>query len=177
MQIVKKEPRTKQRRITLYKNDIMEEIDRLSYKLAETSVGGEAGDNISTDSEDSLDAKVLDDLMDVRDSIIRKRLSFCLQQETIYEISNRDEAEHEYIFDVILPESFPDKDLKTAVHLMHSYYVKATLMDWYDKIGTAYGGSMALEVMQLESKIVDIFRRPTFVGHPSIILQTNYFRR
>ena len=55
METVNREQRTKQRKITLHKCQILHDIDVLSYKLAETSVNGEARDNVASDSEDMLD--------------------------------------------------------------------------------------------------------------------------
>ena len=63
METVNREQRTKQRKITLHKCQILHDIDVLSYKLAETSVNGEARDNVASDSEDMLDGAMLKQLL------------------------------------------------------------------------------------------------------------------
>ena len=177
MEIVSREPREKQRKITLHKSNIVHDIDVLSYKLAETSVDEPARDNVASDSENGLDGVVTSQLMDSCEASLRKKLGFCLEDEEILEVDNTAELEADYVFKFHLPFSFDDKELRTAVTLMHNYLVKATLMDWYAHIGTNFGAGLGAEVLQLESKVVDIFRKPGFVTHPEMIYWPSYKRR
>lgn len=174
MEIVKREPRFKRRKITLHKNLLLHDIDVMSYKLAETSLEGEARDNVASDSEDGLDGAVIGQLLEAREASLRKRLSFCLLDTEIIEIDNMTELEGTYVYDIKLPVSFKDIELRTAVKLMHDYLVNAVLLDWYSKIGTNFGNSLVAEVARLESKVVDIFRKPGFVNHPSTVYYPSY---
>lgn len=177
MEFIHKEPRFKHRKITLHKNMIFHDIDVQSYKLAETSVEGSTKDKIASDSEDRLDGAVLTQLMEAREAEIRKKLAFCLDPLTLVEIDNTTTLEPDYVFMFRLPVSFNDNELRVAVKLMHEYMVKATLMDWYTHIGTNFGGAYAVEVAQLESRITDIFRKPGFVNHPSVMYVKSYRSR
>lgn len=168
---VMKEPREKERRITLRSENITTDIDRLTYKLADTAVEGVAKDSISSDSEDNLDGAIISRLLNERAAVLRKRLTFCLKPETIVEIDDDNESSDEFVFDFILPGKFNDAELRNAVTMMHEYLVRGTLMDWYNKLGVAFGQSMVYEVAELESKVVDIFRKPGFVKHPTMFYQ------
>ena len=165
MEIVNREPRLKQRKITLHKNLLLHDIDVMSYKLAETSLQGEARDNVASDSEDGLDGAVIGQLLEARESALRKKLAFCLKEIEIIEIDNVTELDGTFVYDLILPASFKDIELRTAVKLMHDYLVKSVLLDWYTHIGTNFGSTLAVEVVQIESKVLDIFRKPGFVSH------------
>lgn len=177
MEIVSREPKLKQRRIILHKSQILHDIDLFSYKLAETSVEGDAKDNVASDSEDLLDGAIISQLMESRDATIRKKLSFCLREESIPVVDNTTDLEGDFIYDLNLTPSFKDSELKTAVRVMHDYMVKGTLMDWYVQIGTSFGSTLGVEVLQLESRIADIFRKPGFVRHPEMIYHKSYRTR
>lgn len=168
---VMKEPREKERRIVLRSENITKAINRLTYKLADTAIEGLAKDSVSSDSEDNLDGAIISELLSARVAVLRKRLTFCLKEETIIEIDNDNISQAEYVFDFILPGKFKDNELRNAGMLMHEYLVRGTLMDWYNKIGVAFGQSMVYEVTELESKVVDIFRKPGFVKHPTMFYQ------
>ena len=174
MEIVNREPRLKQRKITLHKNLLLHDIDVMSYKLAETSLQGEVRDNVASDSEDGLDGAVIGQLLEAREAALRKKLAFCLKETEIIEIDNVTELEGTFVYDLVLPESFKDIELRTAVKLMHDCLVKGVLMDWYVYIGTNFGNALAAEVVQLESKVVDIFRKPGFVNHASAVYYESY---
>ena len=44
-------------------------------------------------------------------------------------------------------------------------------------IGVAVGAALSMDVLQLESKVVDIFRKPGFVSHPEMIYCPSYRTR
>ncbi len=168
---VMKEPREKERRIILRSENITKAIDTMTYKLADTAIEGLAKDNVSSDREDNLDGAIISELLEGRVAALRKRLTFCLKPETIVEIDDDNVSEAEFVFNFVLPGKFNDAELRNARTFMHNYLVRGTLMDWYNKIGVAFGQSMAYEVSELESKVVDIFRKPGFVNHPTMFYQ------
>lgn len=171
MEYVKREPREKERKITLHKAEILQDIDTLSYKLSETTG---SGDNVASDAEDSLDSAIISQMMQARDSQLRKKLAFCLKEEEVIEVDNTATIEEDFVYELLLPLSFADSSLKVAVQLMHNYIVRGTLLDWYTQIGTQYGAPLVTEVNSLESQIVDIFRVPGFVKHPSMPYMKSY---
>ena len=75
----------------------------------------------------------------------------------------------DFVYNFVLPESFPDKQLPMMAKSLNDYLVKGTLLDWYTSIGTSFGANLAVEVAQLESRVVDIIRKPSFVRHPSVV--------
>lgn len=169
MEIVHKEPRTKLRKITIHKNLIFREIDRLSFRLADTAAEDVLKDKISTDTEDALDGSILNSLLEQREATIRQKLSFALQDEEITELDNSNTMNGDFVYNVVLPESFPDKQLPMMAKSLNDYLVKGTLLDWYTSIGTSFGANLIAEVTQLESRVVDIIRKPSFVRHPSVV--------
>ena len=165
------EPRTKIRKITLHKSQILYDIDAMTYKLSEVSVDGEAGDRLSTDTEDRLDGTLVSQFIESREATLRKRLTFCLSKEEIEELDNTGTLDADYVFIFELPHSFNDTGLKVAVKLMHDYIVRGALADWYNMLGTKFGIPFEQQAIEDEHRIVDIFRVPGFVQHPSFILQ------
>lgn len=177
MDYIEKDSFKKTRRVVLRTSSILKDIDSLTYKLTDTvNIDGINKDSVASDVEESLDGSILNRLLDARVSNLRKRLSFCLADETIIEVDNNNTACSEYVFDFILPKTFKDHDLKVAGSMMHDYVVRGILLDWYTKLGTNIGASLFSEVTALESKLVDLFREPSFVKHSTIFYQP-YGRR
>lgn len=175
MEKVCREPRRKQRKITLHRANILNDIDLRTYKLAESSVADpEVRDHIQSDADEHLDGALLGSAMDARDAQLRKRLAFCIDPEGPVEVDDTADLEGEYEFVFLLPVSFKDANLKTAAKKMHDYIAKGALMDWYNDNGTQYAATLAVEVTELESQIVDIFRVPGVVRHPRIVFIPSY---
>lgn len=166
---IHREDRLKTRKITIRKATLCKDIDAFSYKLADTVAEGAVRDAIASDSAEGLDSYVIMSLLDGRAAVLYKRLNFCLADEEIEEVSDIDNAlSSDYVFTFSLPGRFRDTNLVTASKLMRDYLVKSVLMDWLNKIGTNYGASLLGEVVDTESKIVDIFRLPGFVHHAHV---------
>ena len=177
MDYIEKDSFKKTRRVILRTSGILNGIDALTYKLFDTvNIEGINKDSVTSDVEEPLDGFILNQFMDARVACLRKRLSFCLADETIVEVDNENKACSEYVFDFILPKTFKDHDLKVAASMMHDYVVRGILLDWYTKLGTNIGASLFSEVTALESKIVDLFREPSFVNHSTLFYQP-YGRR
>lgn len=175
---VDKEPRVKFRRMTLQKENILADIDSLTYKLAEVNVAEDnMKDGVASDSEDTLDAPILSSLLNGRILNLKKRLGFCLVKKPIVEAHDGVKHDPIIIFDLKLPERFDDINLEVAVGLTHDYLVRGVLLDWYMKVGTSFGAELPAEVQKLESQIVDIFRLPGFVNHPSLPYYPSYRSR
>lgn len=177
MDYIEKESFKKTRRVVLRTSSILKDVDSLTYKLTDTvNIEGINKDSVTSDVEEPLDGFILNQFMDARVACLRKRLSFCLADETIVEVDNDNKACSEYVFDLILHKSFKDHDLKVAASMMHDYVVRGILLDWYTKLGTNIGANLFSEVTALESKIVDLFREPSFVKHSTMFYQP-YGRR
>ena len=168
----------KTKKIVLHVDNILREIDQLSYKLGETVLEGTPSkDAVSTDSDDTLDGDILRNLLDARDAQIRKRLAFCLTECDVEEIHDCDCERHVLVYEVSVPEDARAISMRAALTAMHDYMVKGTLMDWYNRIGTAYGATLAVEVQQLESRIIDTFRLLSIQRTQSNVIYHTYHRR
>ena len=157
----------KRRLIIIDKDVVIREIEHLTYKLAETSVP-EGGDNIAADNDETLDARVLDSLMDSRDTRVRYRLANVLENTFAPIVSNRDRsrAESEFHYHLILDDAVPDSKVVTECDILHDYFVKGVLLDWYQRIGTSFGADLAKEVEDLENSML-CGLTPDFVNrHP-----------
>lgn len=168
--IVNTEPRTKLRKITLYRERIMSDIDVLSYKYGEAAIAEEGlRDSIQSDSDDMLDNAVLSQFVEARELILRKKLAFCLEDEEVEEADNNVPDTEDMVFQFILPKSFKDVNLRVGAKMMHDYIVKGALMDWYANAGTNAASYLAGEVVEIESRVIDVFRIPGFIKNPGIL--------
>lgn len=166
------ETRNKTRKVILRTAAVMKDIDMLTYKLSDVATAeGIDKNNLASDIEETVDGSVLSRFVDARVAELRKRLSFCLEDEVITVVDNENYLQPEYEFIFTLPSTFKDSELKTAVSMMHDYLVRGALFDWYNKLGTPFGAQLAYEVADLEHKIVDIFREPRVVKHSMIFYQ------
>lgn len=168
MEIIDREPRTKQRKIILKKDNISHDVDALSYKLADTVAEGATKDAIASDSNEILDGVIIGRLIDGRVAELYKRLEFCLEDVEVETADDDLDLTPSYEFRFLLPERFKDTNLRSAASLMHDYVVKGVLVDWYNHTGTNYGARLEDDVIKLESAVVSMFRVPGFVHHYSI---------
>ena len=166
-------PRDKQRKITLKKEPILQEIDRLSYKLSDSAIEDARKDKVATDTEDELDGAIINSFLEGREAVLRKRLTFCLIEEECVEIDNTNAMNSDFVFQFQLSKEFNDREMRTAVQLMHQYLVKGTLVDWYMHTGVDTG-TLGIEVRDLENTIIGIFRRPYTVCSPRIAYMNSY---
>lgn len=165
------------RRILLHQDIMMKDVEAITYRAGVTA-GDELADKLSGDFEDALDGAVLSAIMDQRESVLRKRLSFALMKEDIYEVDNSRDEDNTYVYDLVLSADFPDMDLKTAARKMNDYIVKGTLLDWYNSIGAGkYGAHLVEEVNLLENDIVIMFRKPAVIEHGSVPYMPSTHRR
>lgn len=174
IEYINKEPRTKQRKITIHKSQVLYDMDAMTYKLSEVAIDGDSGDKFSTDTEDRLDGTIVSQFIESREALLRKRLAFCLVPEEILEVDNMGSLDADYVFNFILPQSFNDGDLRPAMKFMHDYIVRGALADWYTSLGTNYGIAFAQQAETDENMLLDIFRVPGFVRHPGLIAQKSY---
>ncbi len=174
MEIIDREPRTKQRKIILKKDNISRDVDSLSYKLADSVAEGDTKDAIASDSNEILDGVIIGRLIDGRVAELYKRLEFCLEDVEIESADDDLDLTPSYEFRLLLPERFKDTNLRSAASMMHDYVVKGVLVDWYNHTGVNYGRNLEDDVVRLESAVVSMFRVPGFVHHYSIPFEASY---
>lgn len=161
---------TKERNITLYKQNVHYDIDALTYKLTESTMQGadiKAKSTVASDKDDAFDASVLARLTDYRDATLRKRLQFCLKDKEIVSFNNKPVKDEAYVYDMVVPVGFKDFMLATIGTKMHEYLVKGGLLDWYIQTGVNVNITpLANQVAELESEIVGMLRVPNNLKKP-----------
>ena len=126
-------------------------------------------DKVATDTEDELDGAIINSFLEGREAVLRKRLTFCLIEEECVEIDNTNAMNSDFVFQFQLSKEFNDREMRTAVQLMHQYLVKGTLVD-DDQIVVI----STHQVRDLENTIIGIFRRPSTVCSPRIAYMNSY---
>lgn len=161
---------TKERVITLYKQNVHYDIDALTYKLTEATMQAadqKAKSAVASDKDEAFDASVLARLTDYRDATLRRKLQFCLKEEEITSFDNKPSGDESYIYTLIVPVGFKDVMLKTIGTKMHEYMVKGGLLDWYIQTGTSTNiRPLSDQVAELESEIVGMLRVPSNLKKP-----------
>lgn len=162
--------KTKERKITLLKEQILSSIDNLTFKLTEVSLQGidvKSRSSVASDRDDQFDAAILNRMAEFRDARLRQRLQFCLKNEEITEFTNTPSTDNAFVYDLVLPEGFKDMALKMIGTQMHEYIVKGALLDWYIQAGVNTNtNDLAAQVNEIESTIVNMLRVPSGMKKP-----------
>lgn len=155
---------TKERTIVLHKNEIYNDVEHYTYKLAETSVPDVGTrDSLQADTGETLDRYLIIRMADYRITEIRKKIAFALKKMEYSSVYNERNENPDYVFSLVLPEKFDDNRLLTATNIFHQYVVKGTLLDWYRHCGTSVGENLVGDVARLENEVENILRTPQFV--------------
>lgn len=128
--------------IVIKKREVLNKVETLAYKRAESSLGESSPETqgaIQADSTEGLDASILYSLLESRDSEVRSKLLYCLLPDEGEEmvVSNEPSINDEYIYNVSAPEDMSRDQLVVACGLISDYFVYATLHDWYVQHGVA----------------------------------------
>lgn len=145
----------KDRRIVLHKAPMSNEIDAHTSKFVEAGDGQSVRrDNaISSDSDETLDGSILEQMMRYRDAELRKILEAFLQEEEVYVVDNLVHLEPIFVYNLSLPEDFNDANLGSLATLMHKYIVWGCLFDWYAQLGSAQARAYGSQLEDLEEEI------------------------
>ena len=123
--------------ITIYKKDVLEDIDALTYKRVESTMAGQperVQNSVSSDSKEELDKYLLHRYMQTRDAMLRKKLAFCLVKDTSTEINVSSRLkidEPAFIYKLTVPEGFDADAASVLASMMHRYLVDGSIYDWY----------------------------------------------
>ena len=145
----------KDRMIVLHKEPMSNEIDAHTRKFVEAgdmkSVRQENA--ISSDSDETLDGSILEQMMRYRDAKLRRILEAFLQEEEVHVVDNLIHLEPTFVYKLSLPEDFNDSNLQALSTLMHKYIVWGCLFDWYAKLGLAQARTYGSQLEDLEEEI------------------------
>lgn len=158
----------KERKVTLHKARMSTEID------AHTSKFVEAGDSqsvrrdnaVSSDSEETLDGSIIEQLMQYRDSKLRIILEAFMQEETVLEVDDLIELEPVFKYHLSLPEEFNDANLRALAMLMHKYIVWGCLFDWYAQLGSAQATTYGSQLQDIEDEIKSMLSPEGYAKRP-----------
>lgn len=164
MYFISRDKQKKLRTLRLEKAELFKDVECLSYKLAETAVADEAArDAIAADQGNGLDERLIRSFMATRDAALKQMIAFALSDE-----AGESPDEMYFAYDLALPLDFKDSHLSIVLQLFRDYLIRGTLLDWYTKCGSGYAATVIDDVVDLQHRVVDILRKPSFVHHPSI---------
>lgn len=158
----------KERRITLHKKPMSDEIDAHTSKFVE---GGDSQsvrqDNaISSDTDETLDGTIIEQMMQYRDAKLRMKLEAFMQEETVEEVDNLIALESTFVYNLSLPEEFKDANLRPLGMLMHKYIVWGCLFDWYAQLGLSQAKTYGSQLEEIEDEIMSIASPAGYAKRP-----------
>lgn len=148
--------------ITIKKSLVLYDINALTYKRVDGVMSDQSDkvkNAISSDTEEELDKMLLHRMMEQRDGEIRRKLAFALkgESETLTASNDINDAEPNFIYDLVVPDTFTSASLSALTQNIHRYLVDGCAYDWYRKQGVEYAvGESELE--DLEAVIASSLR-------------------
>lgn len=159
---------TKDRTLTIRKQELLADINALTYKFSSRVIQGAAAqDLVASDTKDNLDGTILNRFMDYRDSRIRKKMKFALAVQDVDMANDTMQMAEDYVYHLTLNDLFPDSTLKAVANLIHRYIVWGTLFDWYLNLGLMEQAQYyKAEADELEKEVVRNLRVPSRCKRP-----------
>jgi len=160
---------TKLRKITVYKRDVYDDIELLTYKHVEGSdiQGAEKRNAVSADTTEGLDGRIIIRLVAFRDAQLRKLMPFAMAKRTDLgadDVMTLDDDRFHYWLK--LPEDFDDNLLEPLAEYFHRFLVWGALYDWYGQLGNPQAGFYAKDLDELEAEIQNTLRTPSIAKKP-----------
>lgn len=155
--------------ITIYKKAVLASIDAQTFKRVDGVLSGESDqmkNALSSDSEENLDKHILHEHMELRDAILRKRLTFCLasDEEPLSATNLLDVDIPTFVYELSVPDNFDKQRLQSLAKKMHNYIVQGVLYDWYATQNMKSNISLK-ELEEMENEVVCMLR-VSFVKRP-----------
>ena len=165
------EPKLKARTINILKQNVYDNIDRITQKRSDISdiADVKIKDAISSDTSESLDGAVISEHVEFRDAKLRKRLQLVLEPEEVLAVDDTIEAKKEsFCYRLNLPESISDNILKPLARAIHRYLVYGALFDWYSDLGLLQQASVYEATLKdIEEEIVGALKGPSIAKRPA----------
>lgn len=161
------QPVKKDRLITIYKNNVLSDIERFSYKHAEgVQLDVKVSNAISADNSENLDGNILAEYVEFRDAKLRKKLGAYLAQEAVTQADDEHQNEGVFEYRLSLPMEFRDSNLKPLARFIHRYLVWGALFDWYSQFNMSVAGVYGSQLETIEDSITDFVKVPSVGKRP-----------
>lgn len=159
---------TKDRTITLYKSELIQDVNQLTYKYGAKNIPtpNERAE-VQSDTQDPVDGTIIVRFMKYRDSKLRRFMRHALTEETREKADDVMVISEDYVYNLEVYEEYRDSVHEALAELMHKYIIWGTLADWYMHLGERQIASDLLsQIDEIESEITDILRSPSIVKRP-----------
>lgn len=126
---------TKDWTITLKKEDVYFDVEKLSLSYSDT-VGGDnivGRDRMALDVNTESDLRTVQRLCSARFSDVRQLLAKFLKAETASAADDTLEDE-DWVLELTITTETPDSIIKPISDLIHDYTVNGALLDWYTQL-------------------------------------------
>lgn len=161
---------TKERTVTVYKNEVYKDIDLYTHKHvdASESQNQQARNAVSSDSSEDVDSAVIARYVAFRDAYLRSKIQFALSDKVQVHAADPITLEdNRFIYDLALPMAFNDNTLRPLAEFFHRFLVFGALYDWYSQFGMAQQASYyARQMDSLEETINSALRGSSVVKRP-----------
>ena len=160
---------TKLRKIVVYKREVYDDVELLTFKRVEGSdiQGAEKRNAVAADTTESLDGRIVVRLVAFRDAQLRKIMPFAMAKRSDFKADDvmtlEDDRFHYWLK---LPEDFDDNLLEPLAEYFHRFLVWGTLYDWYGGIGDPQAAFYAKDLEELEAEIQNTLRTPSICKKP-----------
>lgn len=155
-------------KISLKKNEILYDIDALTYKKTEASLQDadiKIRNAVSSDSTENLDGSIISRFADYRDSELREMLMFCLRPNPVPYADNIQEQAPSYEYRLVVDRRFDGNRLRIAAQKMHQYIVMGATYDWYINLSVTPPFSR-MEIESTGEEIVGMLRGRSWRTRP-----------
>ena len=157
------------RKITVYKREVFEDIELLTYKHVESSDMQGAGKRnaVSADTTEGLDGKIIIRLVEFRDAKLRKLIPFALAKKCDLGADDVMTLEDDrYHYWLKLPEDYDDNLMEPIAEYFHRFLVWGALYDWYGNMGNPQANFYKNDLDELEDDIRNTLRKPSIAKKP-----------
>lgn len=158
----------KERKVILHKEPMSNEIDAHTSKFVEAGDGQSVrqGNAVSSDTSETLDGSIIEQMMQYRDAKLRMIFQAFLQEEDIVETDNLLGLESTFEYNLSLPEEFNDASLRPLCMLMHKYIVWGCLFDWYSQLGLSQARIYGAQLKDIEDEIQSLTSPAGYAKRP-----------
>lgn len=134
---------TKERTVTIVKQNLYDDIDAESYKFMEgnSEAPSQKSNAASSDTAERLDGHIIARLVENGDANLRKRLMRYLKNSSVVSSATDNMVlDSSLVYTFILSTEFNDSMMETLKNLIHRYLVWSALYEWY---GASLGSEQA----------------------------------
>lgn len=158
----------KLRRITIFKEEVYKDIERLTYKHVEASniESPKQQNAISADTMETLDGGIIARHVEFRDAQLRRLMQAFLDERCVLEADDVLDLEKWFVYFLKVDTGFNDAMMQPLASHIHRFLVWGALYDWYAEIGSAQANVYGQELDNIEDDILNILRTPSRAKRP-----------